>query len=84
MLAIDHMVLEARPMRFALTDEQLMLRDAVRGTLDREASLARVRAWTERREAREPMAIAMRQGWTGIRARRRPPPRATSRSTTAG
>lgn len=53
-------------MRFALTDEQQMLRDAVRGTLEREAPLARVRAWADTREAREPMAIAARQGWAGI------------------
>lgn len=53
-------------MRFALTDEQTMLRDAVRGTLDREVPLTQVRSWCETRQAGEPHAIAVRQGWVGI------------------
>jgi alkylation response protein AidB-like acyl-CoA dehydrogenase len=53
-------------MRFALTDEQEMLRDAVRGELSRAAALPRVREWLEAGE-HEPMEQrAAAQGWTGI------------------
>ena len=53
-------------MRFALTDEQLMLRDALRGALARELPPARVRACLERRDRAPMHALAAAQGWTGI------------------
>src|SRR4051794_21399615 len=54
-------------MRFALTDEQRMLRESVRGALTRELPLARVRESLERRDPGAPMrALAAAQGWTGI------------------
>lgn len=54
-------------MRFALTDEQRMLRESVRGALTRELPLARVRACLERRDPGAAMrALAAAQGWTGI------------------
>ncbi len=54
-------------MRFALTDEQQMLRESVRGALTRELPLARVRECLERRDGGAAMrALAAAQGWTGI------------------
>lgn len=54
-------------MRFALTDEQQMLRDAVRGTLKRELPLPRLRECLDRGDADVTMrAVAVAQGWTGI------------------
>jgi alkylation response protein AidB-like acyl-CoA dehydrogenase len=54
-------------MRFALTDEQQMLRESVRGALTRELSLARVRTCLERRDGGAALrALAAAQGWTGI------------------
>jgi alkylation response protein AidB-like acyl-CoA dehydrogenase len=54
-------------MRFALTDEQRMLRESVRGALTRELPLARVRDCLERRSPWAAMrALAAAQGWTGI------------------
>src|SRR5215218_576639 len=54
-------------MRFALTDEQQMLRESVRGALTRELPLARVRECLERRDGGATMrALAAAQGWTGI------------------
>jgi alkylation response protein AidB-like acyl-CoA dehydrogenase len=54
-------------MRFALTDEQLMLCESVRGALTRELPLTRVRECLERRDPWAAMrALAAAQGWTGI------------------
>jgi alkylation response protein AidB-like acyl-CoA dehydrogenase len=54
-------------MRFALTDEQQMLRESVRGALTRELPLARVRECLERCDGGATMrALAAAQGWTGI------------------
>lgn len=54
-------------MRFALTDEQQMLRDSVRGALARELPLPRLRECLDRGEADATMrALAVAQGWTGI------------------
>jgi alkylation response protein AidB-like acyl-CoA dehydrogenase len=53
-------------MRFALTDEQLMLRDAVRGALAREAPLESVREAIERGERGGGRAVAAAHGWLGI------------------
>jgi alkylation response protein AidB-like acyl-CoA dehydrogenase len=51
------------------SDEQLLLRDSVRGTVAREASFARVREWVLDRSSPDleaPCELAVRQGWTGI------------------
>jgi alkylation response protein AidB-like acyl-CoA dehydrogenase len=55
-------------MDLSFTDEQQFLRESVRGTIDREAPLARVREWVlgDRLEHGESLALAVRQGWTGI------------------
>jgi alkylation response protein AidB-like acyl-CoA dehydrogenase len=54
-------------MRFALTDEQQMLRDAVRGALKRELPLPRLRECLDRGDADATMrGLAVAQGWTGI------------------
>jgi alkylation response protein AidB-like acyl-CoA dehydrogenase len=54
-------------MRFALTDEQQMLRESVRGALMRELPLARVRECLEQRDGGAALrALAAAQGWTGI------------------
>jgi alkylation response protein AidB-like acyl-CoA dehydrogenase len=55
-------------MDLSFTDEQQFLRESVRGTVDREAPLARVRDWVlgEHVEHAHANAIAVRQGWTGI------------------
>src|SRR4051794_3295045 len=55
-------------MDLSFTDEQQFLREAVRGAIDREAPLARVRDWVlgdvvDYAPARD---LAVRQGWTGI------------------
>jgi alkylation response protein AidB-like acyl-CoA dehydrogenase len=52
----------------SFTDEQQFLREAVRGAVDREAPLARVRDWVlgDRVDHSEAHALAVRQGWTGI------------------
>lgn len=52
----------------SFTDEQQFLREAVRGAVDREAPLARVRAWVldDHADLQESHALAVRQGWTGI------------------
>jgi alkylation response protein AidB-like acyl-CoA dehydrogenase len=55
-------------MDLSFTDEQQFLREAVRGVVDREAPLARVRDWVlgERVDHADAHALAVRQGWTGI------------------
>lgn len=55
-------------MDLSFTDEQQFLRESVRGTVDREAPLARVREWVlgDRPRHDEALALAVRQGWTGI------------------
>jgi alkylation response protein AidB-like acyl-CoA dehydrogenase len=56
-------------MDLAFTDEQQFLREAVRGALDREAPFVKVREWVlepEQPEDGEAVALAVRQGWTGI------------------
>jgi alkylation response protein AidB-like acyl-CoA dehydrogenase len=56
-------------MDLAFTDEQQFLREAVRGAIDREAPLSIVRQWVlEPSQPRysEALALAERQGWTGI------------------
>jgi alkylation response protein AidB-like acyl-CoA dehydrogenase len=55
-------------MDLSFTDEQEFLRDAVRGVVEREAPLARVRDWVlgERVDHGPAHAVAVRQGWTGI------------------
>jgi alkylation response protein AidB-like acyl-CoA dehydrogenase len=55
-------------MDLSYTDEQQFLREAVRGTLDREAPLSKVRDWVLEDEVdHEPaLTLAARQGWTGI------------------
>jgi alkylation response protein AidB-like acyl-CoA dehydrogenase len=56
-------------MDLAFTDEQQFLRESIRGTLAREAPLATVRDWVvDRQEPAygEALALAVRQGWTGI------------------
>jgi len=53
-------------MRFALTDEQDMLRASVRGTLQRAAPIGRVREWLAEGTGTEATAVAVQQGWTGI------------------
>lgn len=56
------------PMDLSYTDEQQFLREAVRGALDRDAPLSKVREWVlEDVVDHEPaLALAARQGWTGI------------------
>src|SRR5439155_22312728 len=56
------------PMDLRFTDEQQFLREAVRGAVDREASLGRVREWVlgDSVDHSKPHALAVRQGWTGI------------------
>jgi alkylation response protein AidB-like acyl-CoA dehydrogenase len=55
-------------MDLSFTDEQQFLRESVQGTIDRSAPLSRVRDWVlgDRAEQREPLALAVQQGWTGI------------------
>lgn len=53
-------------MIFALTDEQEMLRAAVRGALERSAPPATVREWLEEGDGAPATAVAVQQGWTGI------------------
>jgi alkylation response protein AidB-like acyl-CoA dehydrogenase len=55
-------------MDLSFTDEQQFLRESVRGTIDREAPLSRVREWVlgDRVDRDEGLALAVRQGWTGI------------------
>jgi alkylation response protein AidB-like acyl-CoA dehydrogenase len=55
-------------MDLQFTDEQQFLRESVRGTIDREAPLARVRDWVlgDSVEHGDALALAVRQGWTGI------------------
>lgn len=53
-------------MIFALTDEQEMLRAAVRGVLERSATAADVRQWLEAADGRPATDLAIQQGWTGI------------------
>ena len=51
------------------SDEQQFLRESIRGTIDREAPLSRVREWVLDAEVPDHDAahvIAVRQGWTGI------------------
>jgi alkylation response protein AidB-like acyl-CoA dehydrogenase len=52
----------------SFTDEQRFLRESVLGTIDREAPLSRVRDWVlgDRIEQAYGLALAVRQGWTGI------------------
>jgi alkylation response protein AidB-like acyl-CoA dehydrogenase len=52
----------------SFTDEQQFLRESVLGTIDREAPLSRVRDWVlgDRIEQEDGLALAVRQGWTGI------------------
>ncbi|UTI66203.1 acyl-CoA/acyl-ACP dehydrogenase [Paraconexibacter antarcticus] len=53
-------------MIFALTDEQEMLRAAVRGALERSAPATTVREWLEAGDGRPATTVAVQQGWTGI------------------
>lgn len=57
-------------MDLAFTDEQQFLREAVRGAIDREASLPTIRGWVIEPEPwprfGDALALAVRQGWTGI------------------
>lgn len=53
-------------MRFTFDDEQKMLQSAVRGALERDAPLERVRAWSDARDLSPMGALAARQGWTAI------------------
>jgi alkylation response protein AidB-like acyl-CoA dehydrogenase len=55
-------------MDLSFTDEQQFLREAVRGVVDREAPLAKVREWVlgDSVDHEPAHAIAVRQGWTGI------------------
>ena len=57
-------------MDLAFTDEQQFLREAVRGAIDREASLPTIRRWVIEPESWPDLgdahALAVRQGWTGI------------------
>lgn len=53
-------------MRFALTDEQEMLRASVRGALERSAPIARVREWLEAGDGSPATTLAAQQGWMGI------------------
>jgi alkylation response protein AidB-like acyl-CoA dehydrogenase len=56
-------------MDLAFTDEQQFLREAVRGAIGREAALATVRRWViepEQPRFGDALALAVRQGWTGI------------------
>jgi alkylation response protein AidB-like acyl-CoA dehydrogenase len=55
-------------MDLALTDEQQFLRESVRGTVDREAPLARVRDWVlgDTVDHETAIALVVKQGWTGI------------------
>jgi alkylation response protein AidB-like acyl-CoA dehydrogenase len=52
----------------SFTDEQQFLRESVVGTIDREAPLSRVRDWVlgDRVQHGDALALAVRQGWTGI------------------
>jgi alkylation response protein AidB-like acyl-CoA dehydrogenase len=53
-------------MNFAFTDEQQMLRDAVRGALERAMPPATARVHLESGDARAAHELAIAQGWTGI------------------
>jgi alkylation response protein AidB-like acyl-CoA dehydrogenase len=55
-------------MDLSFTDEQQFLRESVRSTIDREAPLSRVREWVlgDRVDHDDALALAARQGWTGI------------------
>ena len=57
-------------MDLSFSDEQQFLREAVRGAIDREASLPAVRRWVIEPEPcpqfGDALALAVRQGWTGI------------------
>ena len=55
-------------MDLSFTDEQCFLRESIRGIVDREAPLSRVRDWVlgDRVEHGDALALAARQGWTGI------------------
>lgn len=55
-------------MDLSYTDEQQFLREAVRGTLEREASFATVRGWVleEGVDHRPALELAAGAGWTGI------------------
>ena len=56
-------------MDLAFTDEQQFLREAVRGAIEREASLGSVREWVIEPASPDCGAgfdLAVRQGWTGI------------------
>lgn len=55
-------------MDLSYTDEQQFLREAVRGTLEREATFAKVRGWVleEGVDHRPALDLAAGAGWTGI------------------
>jgi alkylation response protein AidB-like acyl-CoA dehydrogenase len=56
-------------MDLTFSDEQQFLRESIRGTVDREAPLAQVRAWVldaDPADRAGAHAIAIRQGWSGI------------------
>lgn len=53
-------------MRFAFSEEQVMLRDMLRGALQREAGLDKVRRWAEFADLRAFAEIASRNAWIGI------------------
>jgi len=53
-------------MRFAFTEEQEMLRDMIRGALQREAGLDKVRRWAEASDLSPFDQLAQKNGWIGI------------------
>lgn len=53
-------------MRFAFSQEQDMLRDMLRGALQREAGLDKVRRWAESADLHPFTEIASRNAWIGI------------------
>ncbi|MEA2170705.1 MAG: hypothetical protein QOF76_4005, partial [Solirubrobacteraceae bacterium] len=53
-------------MDVAYSEEQAFLREAVRGAVDREAPLARVREWVLEGGTVRTAALAEQQGWCGI------------------
>ncbi len=53
-------------MQFAFDDEHLMLRDAVRAALGRDAAIGRIREWAESGDTSAFDTVAAQQGWRGI------------------
>ncbi|MDE1544075.1 acyl-CoA/acyl-ACP dehydrogenase [Dechloromonas agitata] len=53
-------------MKFAFNEEQQMFQDAVRGCLQREVPIARIRTWAEQGRLDEFDEFSARQGWPGL------------------